>query len=132
MPKVITRPETGARPDSNPTGPGHRRTTVPNLADQAVAAAKAADVVIYVGGLNHKMGFDRKDGDRKNIELPAGQDKLLAKIVRANPQTVVVLNGGGAVEMDDAWLSRVPALLYAWYGGPGRRQRPGAMSCSVT
>jgi beta-glucosidase len=87
------------------------------LADQAVAVAKSADVVIYVGGLNRKIGFDSEGGDRKNIKLPAGQDKLLKKIVRANPRTVVVLIGGGAVEMDDAWLSRVPALLYAWYPG---------------
>ena len=27
-----------------------------------------------------------------------------------------MLNGGGAVEMD-AWLAKVPALLYAWYPG---------------
>ncbi len=87
------------------------------LVNQAVAVAKSADVVIYVGGLNHKMGFDSEGGDRKNMELPAGQDKLLAKIAHANPRTVVVLIGGGAVEMDNAWLSHVPALLYAWYPG---------------
>jgi beta-glucosidase len=87
------------------------------LVDEAVAAAKLADVVIYVGGLNHKSGFDSEGSDRKNLELPAGQDKLLKKIVHANPRTVVVLIGGGAVEMDDAWLSRVPALLYAWSPG---------------
>jgi beta-glucosidase len=49
--------------------------------------------------------------------LPGGQDELLKQIVRANPKTIVVFNGGGAVEMDNAWLSRVPALLYAWYPG---------------
>ncbi len=87
------------------------------LIKEAVAAAKSADVVIYVGGLNRKFGFDSEGGDRKDIKLPAGQDKLLAQIVRANPRTVVVLIGGGAVEMDDSWLSRVPALLYAWYPG---------------
>ena len=87
------------------------------LVDEAIAAAKSADLVIYVGGLNHKIGFDSEGGDRKDIELPAGQDKLLKKIVRANPRTVVVLIGGGAVEMDQSWLSRVPALLYAWYPG---------------
>ena len=87
------------------------------LADQAVAVAASADVVIYVGGLNRKIGFDSEGGDRRDIKLPAGQDKLLKKIVRANPRTVVVLIGGGAVEMDDAWLSHVPALLYAWYPG---------------
>jgi beta-glucosidase len=88
-----------------------------NLVAAAVAAAKSADVVIYVGGLNRKVGFDSEGTDRKDIKLPAGQDELLKKIVRANPKTVVVLIGGGAVEMDHNWLSRVPALLYAWYPG---------------
>jgi beta-glucosidase len=87
-----------------------------NLMAEAVAAAKSADVVIYVGGLNHKGGYDTEGADRKDIKLPGGQDELIQKIVQANPRTVVVLMGGGAVEMD-AWLARVPAVLYAWYPG---------------
>ncbi len=106
-------------------GFGRRPTDGANVTDEdrsgliteAVAAAKSADVVIYVGGLNRRFGFDSEGGDRKDIKLPAGQDKLLAQIVSANPRTVVVLIGGGAVEMNDSWLSRVPALLYAWYPG---------------
>jgi beta-glucosidase len=88
-----------------------------NLVAEAVAAARSADVVIYIGGLNHHGGYDTEGADRKDLKLPAGQDELLKEIVEANPKTVVVFNGGGAVEMDDAWLSRVPALLYAWYPG---------------
>jgi len=88
-----------------------------NLVAEAVAAAKSADVVIYVGGLNHNGGYDTEGADRKDLELPGGQDELLKKIVAANPKTVVVFNGGGALEMDDAWLSKVAALLYAWYPG---------------
>lgn len=110
-------PENRGAPGNKSDGTKATPADGAKLADEAVAAAKAADVVIYVGGLNHKNGFDSEGGDRKNLELPAGQDKLLKKIVRANPRTVVVLIGGGAVEMDDAWLSRVPALLYAWYPG---------------
>jgi beta-glucosidase len=101
--------------------PGARETAAPafdsKLAAGAVAAAKSADVVIYVGGLNHRGGYDTEGADRKDLKLPGGQDELLKQIVRANPKTIVVFNGGGAVEMDDAWLSRVPALLYAWYPG---------------
>jgi beta-glucosidase len=81
-----------------------------------VAAAKSADVVIYVGGLNHDGGYDTEGADRKDIKLPGEQDKLIQKIVQANPRTVVVLYGGGAVEMD-SWLSQVPALLHVWYPG---------------
>ena len=86
-----------------------------NLIAAAVEAAKAADVVIFVGGLNHNL--DQEGSDRRDLKLPGGQDELLRQIVQANPKTVVVFNGGGAVEMDDAWLSRVPSLVYAWYGG---------------
>ena len=103
----------GRKPDGSLSTPEDSS----NLVAAAVAAAKSADVVIYVGGLNRKVGFDSEGTDRKDIKLPAGQDELLKKIVRANPKTVVVLIGGGAVEMDHDWLSRVPALLYAWYPG---------------
>jgi beta-glucosidase len=84
------------------------------LVADAVAAAKAADVVIYVGGLSHSL--DQEGSDRRDLKLPGGQDALLEKIVAANPKTVVVFNGGGAVEMG-SWLAKTPALLYAWYGG---------------
>ena len=86
------------------------------LIADAVAAAKAADVVIYVGGLNHRGGYDTEGADRKDIKMPAKQDELIQKVVQANPKTVIVLYGGGALEMD-AWLSQVPALLYVWYPG---------------
>jgi beta-glucosidase len=89
---------------------------VSKLVAEAVAAAKSADAVIYVGGLNHHGGYDTEGADRKDIKLPGEQDELIQKIVQANPRTVVVLMGGGAVEMD-AWLARVPAVLYAWYPG---------------
>ena len=87
-----------------------------NLVVEAVAAAKSADVVIYVGGLNRKGGYDTEGADRKDLKLPCGQDELIRKIVEANPKTAVVLIGGGAVEMD-SWLAKVPAVLYAWYPG---------------
>jgi beta-glucosidase len=83
-------------------------------AEAAVVAAKAADLVIFVGGLNH--GLDQEGSDRPDMKLPGGQDALLEKILAANPKTVVVFNGGGAVEMGP-WLAKAPALLYAWYGG---------------
>jgi beta-glucosidase len=94
---------------------GYRKNGDPALAERAVAAAKAADVVIYVGGLNHDLGNDCEGGDRTSLKLPYGQDELIQKIVAANPHTIVVLDGT-MVEMD-AWLDQVPAVLQAWYSG---------------
>jgi beta-glucosidase len=92
---------------------GYEKNGSPDLADRAVAAAKAADVVIYVGGLNHD--FDREGADRKSYKLPYGQDELIQRIVAANPKTIVVLVGT-PVRMD-AWVDQVPAVLQAWYMG---------------
>ena len=110
----VRRPWRGARSQAKPASPSPEDA---KLIAEAVAAAKSANVVIYVGGLNHEGGYDTEGADRKDLKLPGGQDELLKEIVKANPKMVVVLNGGGAVEMDNAWLSRVPALLYAWYPG---------------
>jgi beta-glucosidase len=87
-----------------------------DAAVRAVRAASQADVVIYVGGLNHSLGLDSEAADRKDLKLPYNQDELLQRVIAANPRTIVVLLGGGPVEMG-AWLARAPALLYAWYPG---------------
>ncbi|MEY3896244.1 MAG: hypothetical protein RLZZ214_1764 [Verrucomicrobiota bacterium] len=94
---------------------GYQKDGGADLAERAVAAAKAADVVIYIGGLNRGTGFDCENVDRADMKLPYGQDELIQKLVAANPNTVVVLEGT-IVEMDP-WLGTVPALLQAWYPG---------------
>jgi len=94
---------------------GYQKGGGADLAVRAVSAAKAADVVIYIGGLNHDKGFDCEGADRKDLKLPYGQDELIQRIVAANPRTIVVLEGT-MVEMD-AWLDQVPAVLQAWYPG---------------
>jgi beta-glucosidase len=83
---------------------------------RAVRAAGLADVAVVVGGLNHDKFLDAESADRKDLKLPYGQDELIRRVVAANPRTVVVLFGGGPVEMGP-WLSRVPAVVQAWYPG---------------
>jgi beta-glucosidase len=94
---------------------GYQKNGGADLAERAVAAAKSAELVIYIGGLNHDEGFDSEGADRTDMKLPYGQDELIQKIVAANPKTIVVLEGT-MVEMD-SWLGQVPAVLQAWYPG---------------
>jgi len=94
---------------------GYRTNGDASLTENAVAAAKSADVVIFIGGLNHDPGFDCEGSDRIDLKLPYGQDELIQKIVTANPRTIVVLDGT-MVEMN-SWLNKIPALLQAWYPG---------------
>jgi beta-glucosidase len=86
------------------------------LLNQAVKAAKSADVVILFAGLNHSRNMDSEGSDRRDLKLPYNQDTLIKKVVEANPKTVVVLISGGPIEMD-GWIDKVPAILQAWYPG---------------
>jgi len=94
------------------------------LIDSAVAAARQADVVILAGGWTHGFNnyswadnaFDAEGTDKPDMNLPFGQDQLIAAVVQANPRTVVVLMGGGPAYMN-AWIEKVPAVIQAWYPG---------------
>ena len=86
------------------------------LADRAVLAAKGSDLVILVAGLTHQAHADDEGTDRYDLSLPARQAELIGRVVAANPRTVVVLVDGSPVEMDP-WLSQVPGVVQAWYGG---------------
>ena len=91
-------------------------TEVKELADRAVETARRADAVLFVGGLTHQSFADDEGVDRRDLSLPAHQDELIARIVEANPRTVVVLIAGSPVDMT-SWLAKTPAVLQAWYGG---------------
>jgi beta-glucosidase len=96
------------------------------LIAEAVAAAKSADVVIYVGGISPDLegeefgGVSRYDGfsggDRTRIELPSVQEDLL-KVLHGTGKPVVFVNcSGSAVAMP--WVAEnVPAIVQAWYPG---------------
>ncbi len=78
-----------------------------------IAAAKAADAVIYFGGLSH--GDDRESIDRRNMKLPNSQDEIISKLLAANEKTIVFLVAGSAVEMP--WLAQANTVVWGWYGG---------------
>jgi beta-glucosidase len=77
------------------------------------AAAKADVAVVVVGRYNKNEG---EGFDVKTMDLPEGQDELIAAVEKANPHTVVVLNTGDPVTMSK-WLDQTPALLDMWFGG---------------
>jgi beta-glucosidase len=83
------------------------------LKEAADAAAKADVAVVVVGRYfkNEGEGFDVK-----TMDLPAGQDELIAAVEQANPHTIVVLNTGNPVTMT-RWIDKTPALLDMWYSG---------------
>ena len=96
----------------------------PQLIADAVAAARAAEVAIIVGGSFHGYdyskwsdnAYDAEDTDKPDLKMPFGQDELVRAVLAANPNTVVVLLGGGPIETA-AWAGQAKALVEAWYPG---------------
>ncbi len=84
------------------------------LIDEAVEAAKKSDVAIIFGGLNHD--FDTESFDRQHMRLPYGQETLIREVAKVNPNTVVVIIAGSPLELGGI-TNRVPAILWAWFGG---------------
>jgi beta-glucosidase len=82
---------------------------------EAVDAARAADVAVVVVGLDAE--WESEGYDRQTMDLPSdgSQDRLIEAVVKANPNTVVVNQSGSPVMMP--WADRVPAILQAWYQG---------------
>ncbi|MEZ5279140.1 MAG: glycoside hydrolase family 3 N-terminal domain-containing protein [Acidimicrobiales bacterium] len=55
-------------------------------------------------------------GDRSSLRLHEADVALIRAVVAANPRTVVVIQAGSAVIVDE-WASSVPAIVQSWYGG---------------
>lgn len=85
------------------------------LTAEAVAKAKKADIVIFIGGLNKSDFQDCEGHDRKAYGLPYGQDQLIEALVKANPNLVYVNISGNAVAMP--WVGKVPAIVQGWFVG---------------
>ncbi|MGI4740859.1 MAG: glycoside hydrolase family 3 C-terminal domain-containing protein [Janthinobacterium lividum] len=96
----------------------------PQLIAEAVAAAKAADVALFVGGSTHGYdyskwsdnAYDAEGVDKPDMKMPFGQDELLRAVLAANPRTVVVLLGGGPIDVS-AWAGQAKGIIEAWYPG---------------
>ena len=89
--------------------------TPAELTAEAVKAAKEADIVLFIGGLNKAEHQDSESADRLQYDLPYGQNELIAALAKANRNLAVVILSGNAYAMP--WLRDVPALVQAWYNG---------------
>ncbi len=86
-----------------------------DLIRDAVEAARKADFVIFIGGLNKATFQDCEGRDRVEYNLPYNQDKVIEALAEANDKLVVVNISGSPVGMP--WADKVPAILQSWYLG---------------
>ena len=93
--------------------PGQYAEINKGLFHDAVSAAKEADVVIFVGGLDHNYDIEGKDRD--DIKLPYDQDEIIEKLLDVRPDTIIVLNAGSPVEMP--WIEKARCVMFSYYAG---------------
>ncbi|KAG2573547.1 hypothetical protein PVAP13_7KG260600 [Panicum virgatum] len=88
-----------------------------DLFSEAIEAAKAADIVVVVAGLN--LTEEREDFDRVSLLLPGKQMNLIHTVASVTKKPLVlVLLGGGPVDVSFAKHDpRIASIL--WLGYPG-------------
>ena len=83
------------------------------LIEEAVQIASEAEVAVIFAGLPDS--FESEGFDRTHMRLPNCQNALIAQVVKAQPNTVVVLHNGSPVEMP--WVNEVKGIIEAYLGG---------------
>lgn len=83
------------------------------LLSAAKEAAAKSDVAIVLVGLPDS--FEAEGSDRSHMHLPKSHDSLVEEILNVQPNTVVVLINGSAVELP--WADQCKAILESWLGG---------------
>ena len=86
----------------------------PALLAEAVALAKDADMVIFFGGTNKSI--ETEGSDRKNIDLPCGQNEVIQALYEANPNLATVLISGGPTDIR-VLEQYSPAIVQGWWNG---------------
>ncbi|MGO9231410.1 MAG: beta-glucosidase family protein [Bryobacteraceae bacterium] len=85
--------------------------------DSAAAAKLAASSNVAIVFVNQ---WESEGMDLPDLNFSGNQDALVGAVAAANPNTIVVMENGGAQVMP--WLNSVGAVLEAWYPGQNGAQ----------
>lgn len=86
-----------------------------DLIDEAVAAAKNAEVAVIFAGLPES--YETEGADRESLDMPENQNALIEAVAAVQSNVVVVLHTGSCVILP--WLHRVKGVLCMYLGGCG-------------
>ena len=92
----------------------------------ALSAAYKADVAVVCAGNTEVQ--ETEDFDRPSMRLNAVQEDLILKVAEVNPETVVLLYTGSAVDMSP-WIDKVKAVLWVGFAGEGANEAAAEILC---
>ena len=84
-----------------------------SLREEAIKLAKKSEIAVIFAGLTEN--YESEGMDRKTLELPQNQNKLIEEICKENENVVVVLSNGSPVTMP--WKEKVKAIITGYLGG---------------
>lgn len=85
------------------------------LRAEALAKAKNADIIVFIGGLNKNCRQDCENGERDDYNLSFGQNELIGDLAKVQKNIVVCTFGGNAFATP--WIDSVKGFLHCWYLG---------------
>lgn len=88
--------------------------TAKKLKDEAVKAAKGADIVLFIGGDNRQ--WETEGSDRRNMDLPYNQEEVLEAVAQVNPNVVFIAVAGAPVDLNRVQACS-PAIVQSWFNG---------------
>ncbi|WP_246241505.1 glycoside hydrolase family 3 C-terminal domain-containing protein [Draconibacterium mangrovi] len=94
----------------------YREAESPATDQETLEMAATADVVLVYVGTDQTTG--REESDRFAITLPGNQNKLIDAVAAENPNTIVVMQTMGMVEVEQFKNNpNIPAIVWTGYNG---------------
>ena len=88
--------------------------TAKKLQEEAVKAAKGADLVLFIGGDNRS--HETEGSDRRSMDLPYNQEDVLEAVAKVNPNVVFIAVAGAPVDLNRVQAC-CPAIVQSWFNG---------------
>ena len=93
-----------------------REPEAPATDKETLAMAKSADVALIFVGTDQSTG--REESDRFSLVLPGNQQELIKAVAAVNPNTIVVMQTMGMVEVEAFKNDKnVPGIIWTGYNG---------------
>ena len=94
----------------------YRESEVPATDKETLDMAASADVVLVFVGTDQSTG--REESDRFSITLPGNQNELIKAVAAVNPNTIVVMQTMGMVEVEQFKNNQnIPGIIWTGYNG---------------
>ncbi|NMC41862.1 MAG: carbohydrate-binding protein, partial [Bacteroidales bacterium] len=94
----------------------YREPPAPATDKETLDLAASADIALVFVGTDQTTG--REESDRFSLKLPGNQEELIKAVAAVNPNTIVVMQGMGMVEVEEFKSNQnIPGMIWTGYNG---------------